>query len=431
MKILDFSSANFWKSLDKATRSLSQSADVGDIVKKVVSDIAKNGDKALLEYTKKFDRANLSPKTLKVSEGEIRRALAEVPAADRREIKNAIACVRFFNKKTMPKNWRAKNPHGAVVGENFYPINRVGLYIPGGQVPLVSSVVMTATIAKLAGCPEICVCTPPGPDGKINSHLLCALALSGIAEIYKAGGAQAIAAMALGTKTVKKVDKIFGPGNAFVIEAKRQLFGKVGIDLLPGPSEVMIIADDSAKPEFVAADLLSQAEHGSGKEKIFLACTSKNIVANIPAELKKQSANLSHADKLAKIIAKNCYVIYVPNLDAAAETANFIAPEHLELQVEEKSQKSLASKISTAGAILMGQSTPTVLGDFTAGPSHTLPTERTGRFSSGLQLLDFMRRSSIVKYDKDSVKKAAPTVHAFSKMESLDAHGQSLSIRLK
>ncbi len=429
MKILDFNSKNFWKNLTEATKPVMQLKDVSEIVEKVLQDIKDGGDKALIEYTKKFDKATLTPKTLRVSEKEIQEAINAVPASDKREIKNAIKCVRFFHKHTLPKNWRAKNPHGAIIGENFYPIKRVGLYIPGGQVPLVSTVVMTATLANLAGCPEICVCTPPAPNGKVNAHLLTALYLSGVTEIYKAGGAQAIAAMGYGTKSIKQVEKLFGPGNAFVMEAKRRLFGEAGVDLLPGPSEVMIIADKSATAKNVAADLLSQAEHGSGKEKIYLATTSKELVKEIPAELKKQSAPLSHADKLAKIIDKGCYVTFVPDLKAAAEVANFIAPEHLELQVEVKQIEPLTKAITTAGAILQTALTPTVLGDFTAGPSHTLPTGRTGRFSSGLQLIDFMRRSSVVKYDAKSIKKAKATVKAFAKMESLDAHGNSLLIR--
>ncbi|MBR4597537.1 MAG: histidinol dehydrogenase [Opitutales bacterium] len=429
MKILDFNSKNFWQSLSKAATPVMSLKDVSEIVAKVLQDVKERGDSALIEYTKKFDRANLTPKTLRVCEDEIKAAAKAVPAADKKEIKNAIACVKFFHKRTMPKNWRAKNPHGATVGENFYPIRRVGLYIPGGQVPLVSTVVMTATLAKLAGCPEICVCTPPSPEGKINSHLLTALSLSGVSEIYKAGGAQAIAAMGYGTKTIKKVDKLFGPGNAFVMEAKRRLFGEAGVDLLPGPSEVMIIADKTASARSVAADLLSQAEHGSGKEKIYLATTSKELVEEIPAELKRQSAPLTHADKLSKIIENGCFVVLVPDLDAAAEVANFIAPEHLELQVEARKVGHLTKAICTAGAILQTELTPTVLGDFTAGPSHTLPTGRTGRFSSGLQLIDFMRRSSVVKYDAKSIKKARKTVAAFAKMESLDAHGNSLFIR--
>ena len=429
MKILDFNSRNFWQNLAKAAEPVMKLKDVSEIVEKVLADVKERGDKAVIEYAKKFDRASL--KTLRVSEKEIKDAVKNTPAADKAEIKKAIACVRFFHKRTMPKNWRAKNPHGAVVGENFYPIRRVGLYIPGGQVPLVSTVVMTATLAKLAGCPEICVCTPPSPDGSINAHLLTALSLSGISEIYKVGGAQAIAAMGYGTKSIKKVDKLFGPGNAFVMEAKRRMFGEAGVDLLPGPSEVMIIADETASAKNVAADLLSQAEHGSGKEKIYLATTSKELVEKIPAELKRQLVTLTHADKLSKIIAGGTFVALVPDLKAAAEVANFIAPEHLELQVEARKVEPLTKSICTAGAILQTEMTPTVLGDFTAGPSHTLPTGRTGRFSSGLQLIDFMRRSSVVKYDAKSIKKARPTVAAFSKMESLDAHGNSLFIREK
>lgn len=431
MKILDFNSRNFWKNLASATEPVSHSAEISGIVAKVLDDVRERGDAAVLEYTKKFDGAKLTPATMRVTGDEMAAALAEVPAADRREIKKAIACVRDFHRHTMPKNWRAKNAHGAVIGENFYPIQRVGLYIPGGQVPLVSTVVMTATIAKLAGCPEICVCTPPGPDGRINSHLLAALALEGVDEIYKIGGAQAIAAMGFGTRTVRPVEKLFGPGNAFVIEAKRRLFGDVGVDLLPGPSEVLIVADSSAQAKYVASDLLSQAEHGSGKEKIYLVSTSKDLLKQIPAELERQCAGLSHADKLKKIIASGCFAILVPGLDEAARVANFIAPEHMELQVETKSLTPLAKSIRTAGAILMTEKTPTVLGDFTAGPSHTLPTGRTGRFSSGLQLSDFMRRSSIVKYDEKSLEKAHATVAAFARMESLDAHGKSLEIRLK
>ena len=304
----------------------------------------------------------------------------------------------------------------------------MGIYIPGGSAPLVSTVVMTVTIAKIAGCPEICVCTPPSKDGSVNPYILCVLDMLGVAEIYKVGGAQAIAAMGVGTKTIKAVDKLYGPGNAFVIEAKRRLFGEVGCDLLPGPSEVLIVADASANPRYIAADLLSQAEHGSGKEKIFFVTTSKKLVASVRKEIDKLALKLSRAEKLKKIIADGCYVAIVPNLAAAAEVANYVAPEHMELQVAEP--EKLVSKIKTAGAILVGENTPTVLGDFTAGPSHTLPTGRTGRFSGGLQLIDFMRRSSYVKYDRKSLAKAENVVVAFGKMETLDAHYTSLLERL-
>ena len=428
MKILDYKNEDFYKVLADAAVSPLASADVRKIVADVIDDVRKNGDSAVEKLTAKFDGASLKASNFRVSKEEFKNALKQVSASEKKAMQEAIKCVKFYNAKSKPKNWKAKNPHGATVGEMFYPIERVGLYIPGGQAPLVSTVVMTATLAKIAGCPQLCVCTPPRKDGTVNPHILTVLSLLGIDEVYKVGGAQAIAAMGVGTKTIKKVDKLFGPGNAFVIEAKRALFGEVGVDLLPGPSEVMIVADSSADAKYVASDLLSQAEHGSGKEKIFLATTSKKLVSAVEKQLALLSSKLSRSEKLMKIIADGCYVALVPNIQAAAEVANFIAPEHMELLIENPDK--WVSKFTTAGAVLVGETTPTVLGDFTAGPSHTLPTGRTGRFSGGLQVVDFMRRSSYVKYDKNALKKAESVVCAFAKMESLDAHGNSLTVRL-
>lgn len=427
MKILEYKSATFAEELKKACESASLPQEAKDAVASVIADVRANGDRAVLAYTKKFDGVEL--KSLKVSEEEMKAAAKKVSAADKRAMREAIASVKAYHLHTKPKNWRARNPQGAKIGENFYPIRRVGLYIPGGSAPLVSTVVMTATLAKIAGCPEICVCTPPAKDGSVNPHILCVLGILGVREIYKIGGAQAIAAMGVGTESVAPVEKLFGPGNAYVIEAKRQLFGNVGVDLLPGPSEVLIVADAKANPRYIAADLLSQAEHGSGKEKIFLVCTSKKVVEAARKQIEILSASLSRAEKLKKIIADGCYVALVPNLAAAVEVANYVAPEHMELQVEQP--EKLVPQITTAGAILVGEYTPTVLGDFTAGPSHTLPTGRTGRFSGGLQLVDFMRRSSYVEYDKKSIARAKDVVVAFGKMESLDAHYSSLLQRLK
>lgn len=427
MKILEYKSATFAEELKKACESASLPQEAKDAVASVIADVRANGDRAVLAYTKKFDGVEL--KSLKVSEEEMKAAAKIVSAADKRAMREAIASVKAYHLHTKPKNWRARNPQGAKIGENFYPIRRVGLYIPGGSAPLVSTVVMTATLAKIAGCPEICVCTPPAKDGSVNPHILCVLGILGVKEIYKIGGAQAIAAMGVGTESVAPVEKLFGPGNAYVIEAKRQLFGSVGVDLLPGPSEVLIVADAKANPRYIAADLLSQAEHGSGKEKIFLVCTSKKVVEAARKQIEILSASLSRAEKLKKIIADGCYVALVPNLAAAVEVANYVAPEHMELQVEQP--EKLVPQITTAGAILVGEYTPTVLGDFTAGPSHTLPTGRTGRFSGGLQLVDFMRRSSYVEYDKKSIARAKDVVVAFGRMESLDAHYSSLLQRLK
>lgn len=429
MKILNYSDKNFWKDIESACRPAARSGEISEMVAGVISDVRERGDAAIADLTLKFDGASIKAKDLRVSAEEMKTAAKRVPPADKKMMRQAIACVKDYHLHTKPKNWRAKNPHGAIVGENFYPIRRVGIYIPGGNAPLVSTVVMTATLAKIAGCPEICVCTPPRKDGTVNDYILCALSILGIGEIYKVGGAQAIAAMGVGTKTIPAVEKLYGPGNAFVIEAKRQLFGEVGCDLLPGPSEVLIIADSSANPKYVAADLLSQAEHGSGKEKIFLVTTSLKLVESVRKNISKMAQTLTRAEKLLKIISDGCYVAIVPDLNAAIETANYIAPEHMELHA--KKAEKLASKITTAGAILVGENTPTVLGDFTAGPSHTLPTGRTGRFSSGLQLIDFMRRSSFVKYDKKSIANAKNVVAAFSAMETLDAHGNSLLVRLE
>ncbi len=428
MKILDYKNADFWKSLDEACRPDAAGEKIPAAVASVISRVREDGDAAIEELTLKFDGVKIPASQLRVGRDEIKAALSKVSAANKKAIREAVACVRAYHKHTFPKNWRAKNPHGATIGENFYPIERVGLYIPGGHAPLVSTVVMTATLAKLARCPEICVCTPPAPDGSINPHILAALSIVGVDEIYKIGGAQAIAAMGVGTQTVKPVDKLFGPGNAFVIEAKRQLYGKVGVDLLPGPSEILVIADASANPEFVAADLLSQAEHGSGREKIFLVSTSKKLVEKVRSLLPSKAEKLTRTKMLLEIIENGCIAAVVPNLDAACQIANFVAPEHMELMTA--SPEKLAAKVKTAGAILLGDYTPTVLGDFTAGPSHTLPTGRTGRFSGGLQLIDFMRRSSYVKYDKKSVVKAAGVVGAFAGMEGLDAHGSSLTQRI-
>ena len=431
MQQLEFSdSPKFSNALKSFCQNAVVSGDVSAVVTSVLADVKARGDKAVLEYTEKFDGAKLGAKAMRVDPAELKAAVKSLSADDRKAIRESIAMVKDFHKKTLPKNWKAKNAQGGVVGERFYPIQRVGLYVPGGNVPLVSTVIMTAVLAKLVKNPEICVCTPPQKDGNIAPGMLAALSLVGIDEVYKVGGVQAIGAMAYGTATVPAVDKIFGPGNAFVMEAKRQVLGTVGIDLLPGPSEVMIIADAGANANHVAADLLAQAEHGSGKEIIYLASTSKALIAKIEKSIAKQLPQCTHAAKCEKVLKTRFLAVTCKNLDQAAEVSNYIAPEHLELQIADKSIDALTKKITTAGAILQGYMTPTVLGDFTAGPSHTLPTGRAGRFFSGLQATDFIRRSSILRYDAKSLAKAAPVVETFARLEQLDAHGRSLTIRL-
>lgn len=424
-----YGATGFYKRLKSFAEDASGSSKVEQIVTDILSSIEQGGDRALFRITERLDGAKLSPKTLRVTETELKAGEKSLSAKDRKAIREAIKNVRLFNRESLPKNWIKKNSHGAKVGERFYPINRVGLYVPGGSVPLVSTVIMTSTLAKIAKVPEICVCTPPNTEGSIAPAMAGVLSMCGVGEVYKIGGAQAIAAMAYGTKSVPLVDKIYGPGNAFVNEAKRQLFGKVGIDLLPGPSEVMVIADSSAEPKFVAADLLAQAEHGSGKERVYLVSTSENLVEKTKEAIREQLPSLSHKDAISRVLKSNFAIVAVPDLEAAAEVANFIAPEHMELQVKAGKIESLTNMITTAGAILQGGYSATALGDFSAGPSHELPTGRVGRFSSGLTISDFFRRSSVVRYEKAHLKKAADTIGVFARLEKLDAHGRSVSIR--
>lgn len=405
-------------------------SDVAGVVETVLSDVRTKGDAAVRRYTRKFDGADLSAGKRRVPPADLKAAEKSLKPSERKAIRQSIALVKEFHRQTLPKAWKHKNSQGGIVGERFYPIHRVGLYIPGGNVPLVSTVIMTAVLAKLVKCPEIAVCTPPARDGAVAPGLLAALSMIGIDEVYKIGGVQAVGAMAYGTNTIPAVDKIFGPGNAFVMEAKRQVLGTVGIDLLPGPSELMVVADGGARAAHVAADLLAQAEHGSGKEIVYLATTSQALLARVEQELEKQLPCLNHAEKCAHVLQHRSLAVTCKTLSQAAELANYIAPEHLELQVADKQIEPLTRKITTAGAILQGYSTPTVLGDFTAGPSHTLPTGRAGRFFSGLQATDFMRRSSTVRYDAKALARAAPVVETFARLEQLDGHGRSLSVRI-
>ena len=431
MVTLQFSdSPKFFNALAQFCDHSIVAGDVSKVVSDVLSDVKQRGDRAVLDYTEKFDGARLTAPGMRVDPAEMKAAEKSLAPADRRAIRESIALVKAFHRKTLPKNWKAKNAQGGMTGERFYPINRVGLYVPGGNVPLVSTVIMTAVLAKLVKCPEIIVCTPPQKDGGIAPGMLAALSLVGVETVFKVGGVQAIGAMAYGTATIPAVDKIFGPGNAFVMEAKRQVLGAVGIDLLPGPSEIMVIADGGAHPDHVAADLLAQAEHGSGKEIIYLVTTSKALLKRIERSLAKQVVGCDHAEKCQKVLAERFLVVTSGSLEQAATVANYVAPEHLELQVADKAIEKLTRTITTAGAILQGYMTPTAVGDFTAGPSHTLPTGRAGRFFSGLQATDFMRRSSILRYDARSLAKAAPVVETFARLEQLDAHGRSVSIRL-
>jgi len=428
---LRFSSKTFQTDLANFCREAVVPKEISDSVAAILADVRTRGDEAVVYYAAKFDGAKLRAREFLVKPAELKAALSDLPADQRKAMEAAHENVLAFNRKSLPADWTAKNKQGALIGEVHHPIRRVGLYVPGGQVPLVSTVLMTATLAKIAGCPEIAVFTPSNASGKIAPSLLAALALVGIEEVYRIGGVQAIGAMTYGTANVPAVDKVFGPGNAYVCEAKRQVFGTVGVDSLPGPSEVMVIADETAPVNYAAADLLAQAEHGSGREKIYLVATSEEKIKEIETEVQQQLKFLSRSEKTQRVLNDGFLAIQVGSLSEAVQIANYVAPEHLELMVKDSATKQLVKGITTAGAIMIGANTPTALGDFTAGPSHVLPTGRTGRFFSGLRVSDFLRRTSLIQYDAKSVVKGNEVVAAFAAMEKLDAHGKSASIRLK
>jgi len=430
MRVLHISDKNFAGRLAAFCRQAEAPAAIVNSVAAILVDVRRRGDAAVAAYAAKFDGARLQPGQFRVPAVELAAAARTLSARDRRAIVAARNSVRAFNRRSLPRDWRARNAHGAEVGEKFDPLQRVGLYIPGGEVPLVSTVLMTATLARLAGCPQIAAFTPAKVGGKVAPALLAALHLVGVEEVYRIGGVQAVGAMAFGTASIPAVDKIFGPGNAYVCEAKRQVFGTVGVDSLPGPSEVMIVADGTARADYAAADLIAQAEHGSGREKIYLVATSRRMVDKIIAEIDAQLADSPRAEPVRRVLAAGFLAVLVDSLPQAAAVANAVAPEHLELLVKDGARAGLLRAITTAGAIMVGNHTPTALGDFVAGPSHVLPTARAGRFFSGLRTADFMRRTSVIRYDRASLRRAEPTVAAFAAMEQLPAHGRSVRIRL-
>lgn len=395
----------------------------------ILQEVYTRGDAALLELTERFDGARLTTGQLPVTRAELMASSLLADESLREAVETARKNIEMFSRKSLRKAWSAKNAQGAVVGEKFDPFQRVGIYVPGGTAPLVSTALMTVTLAKVAGCPEIVVCTPCGKDGAINPALLYAARAAGATEIYRVGGAQAIAAMTYGTPTVRHVQKIFGPGNAYVVAAKRLLFGHVAIDLLPGPSEVLVLADDTANARFAAADLLAQAEHGSGHERVWLVTTSATVLRSVEREIERQLPRCSRREFIAKALSNNGWLIQVKSLEQGIALVNQIAPEHCEVMT--KNPAKVAEKIVTAGAIFLGANSPTVLGDYVAGPSHTLPTGGAGASFAGLTVDQFQRRTSVVHYDRVALKKSLATVQKFAEMEGLDAHGRSAEVRLR
>ena len=394
----------------------------------ILAAVQARGDAALIECTERFDGAKLSADQLALSQSELLAASLKADESLRRAVAEADKNVAGFARKSLRKNWQMRNSHGAVVGEKFDPFQRVGVYIPGGTAPLISTALMTVTLARVAGCPEIVVCTPCGKDGSVNPALLFATRIAGATELYRVGGAQAVAALAYGTQTIRRVQKIFGPGNAYVVTAKRLVVGHVAIDLLPGPSELLVLADDSAAPEFVAADLLAQVEHGSGHERVWLLTTSARLLKAVEKEIGRQVTNLARREFIERAL-ENTWLIQLKSFDAAIALANDLAPEHCEIMT--RNARRLSSRILTAGAIFLGPWSPTVLGDYVAGPSHTLPTGGAGLSFAGLTVDQFQRRTSLVEYNRSALRKALPAVRKFAELEGLDAHGKSAETRFQ
>ncbi len=422
MKILRFSQPGFAKAVAALQRSAEPTDDVRKTVTDILANVRQNGDQALIEYTEKFGGPRLKPARLAVTES------AAVDAATRQALALSHRNVFAFAKRSLRKSWNSRNAQGALVGERFDPFQRVGVYVPGGTAPLVSTAVMTVTLAAAAGCPEIVAVTPCGKDGSVNAALLVALRKAGATEIYRVGGAQAIAALAYGTKTIRPVQKIFGPGSPWVVEAKRQVFGHCAIDLLPGPSEILVLADSTANPAWIAADLLAQAEHGHGSSILFVTDSAKLVTA-VEREIRLQAETLSRREHLTEVLEQNAALILVKSLDDAIAIANDFAPEHISIVA--KNDEAIAKRIRTSGAIFLGGWSPVAAGDFVAGPSHTLPTGGAGRCFPGLMSDMFQRRTSIVRLDRKSLEKSVKAIEQFSKIEGLDAHGHSARIRFE
>lgn len=398
--------------------------DVAAVVSDIIANVRSHGDQAVLDYNEKFDGAKLD--TLLVSQEETEEALACVEPEFLSILEQAAENIRAFHSKQVRSSFVIADRPGVILGQKVTPIEKVGVYVPGGTAAYPSTVLMDILPAKIAGCPQIVMVTPPGRDGKINPFILAAAKIAGADQIFKVGGAQAVAALAYGTESIPKVDKIVGPGNAFVAEAKKQVFGMVSIDMIAGPSEILVIADGKSDPVHVAADMLSQAEHDKLASAV-LVTDSEALAQAVSAELEKQIPQLPRAQIARASIDQGGKIIVAENLTAGIEIANEIAPEHLELMVDDPF--AYLDAVKNAGSIFMGRSCPEALGDYFAGPNHTLPTSGTARFSSPLSVDDFVKKSQFTYYTADALSKVAQSIAYFANQEGLQAHGRSVMIR--
>ncbi|MCF7818875.1 MAG: histidinol dehydrogenase [Kiritimatiellales bacterium] len=400
-----------------------------DVAATVLADIRERGDKAVIECARRFDGSNISIPRMRVTEEEIAEAKKTVDAGFKAAAQEAHKRIVAFSKNGMRDDWKMATPKGGMLGEKFVPFDRVGAYIPGGAAPLASTALMTLTLAKVAGVKELVACSPSDKDGKLNPYIIYALDLAGATEIYKVGGIQAIGAMAYGTKTIAKVRKIVGPGGPYVTAAKRQVYGDVALDMVAGPSEIAVLCDSSAKAAHVAADLLSQAEHGTGSEKSLLVTTSIKQAEAIRAEILKQAQLLSRRGAIFQVLENGMLLVVVKDLNDGMKLCNLFAPEHMELIV--KNPEPWVKKVVNAGALFIGEWTPESVGDFAAGPSHVLPTGGTAAYFSGLTVEDFRRRVSLIQFTKEDLQDVLPVVETFGRVETLDGHARSATIRFE
>jgi histidinol dehydrogenase len=427
MKIIDSQRKDIVAELKRIiNRGETATEEVAIAVKEIVERVRREGDPAVLEYTEKFDKVKLTLKDIRISPEELREAYAKVETKKVDALKLAAQNIRAFHEKQKLSSWVTQEADGVILGQLARPIRSAGVYVPGGKACYPSSVLMNVIPARVAGVEQLVMCSP-APGGNLDPYILVAADIAGVSEIYKIGGAQAIAAMAYGTATIPKVDKIVGPGNIYVATAKRYVFGQVDIDMIAGPSEILVIADDSADPEFVASDLLSQAEHDELASSI-LVTTSRDLAEKVDAEVEQQLATLARKDIARKALDRFGALVIAESLQEAAEISNAIAPEHLELAVEKPFE--LLSLIKNAGAIFLGHYTPESVGDYVAGPNHVLPTGGTARFFSPLSTDSFLKKSSLIFYTKEGLDKVAEAVIQIADMEGLEAHGNTIKVRM-
>ncbi len=425
LKVIEIEGKNYKEIIDSLLdRGEDDFTEVDGIVYKILKDVKTKGDRALIEYTSQFDKVDLD--SIKVTVEEIEEALQIVGDEFIDILKSAKENIALYHQKQLQNSWMTNDEEGIILGQITRPLGRVGIYVPGGKAAYPSTVLMNAIPAKTAGVPSIAMVTPPNREGKVNPYILAGARIAGIDEIYKIGGAQSIGALAYGTETIDSVDKIVGPGNIYVARAKRAVFGLVDIDMIAGPSEICILADGSKNPKFIAADLLSQAEHDEMASSIFIT-TSKDLAIKVKEEVKKQTESSDRKEIIKKSLEGYGYIFIVKDVEEAIQISNEIAPEHLEVMFDNPFE--LLPKIENAGAIFLGEYTPEPIGDYFAGPNHTLPTSGTAKFSSPLGTYDFMKKSSLIYYNKEALRKVKDKVISFTEAEGLTAHGNSIKVR--